>query len=158
MRTIGKIVNLGNSLIAARHSLFRGSLWQEVQQAVQHGLLHPLVVLLCGQVETEDKVEIVVADVAAVAGQNAARPRPVQPDLTYTDSVLRPLSPSKQTKQNQPRQRLPTKKTSLGCVVQLPARACCGPAPPGHTASPPRWGSCLGRVWEQLRSSVRSAA
>ena len=56
-------------------------------------MLHSLVVLLRGKVHGEDEVEIIVGDVAGVAGQHGAGPGAVEPDLLHLDGVLLQLGP-----------------------------------------------------------------
>ena len=48
---------------------------------------------LCWKLQSEDKIEIIVADVAGVAGQDCAGSGPVQTNLLDVDVVLFQLGP-----------------------------------------------------------------
>ena len=43
--------------------------------------------LLCGEVQGEDEVEIIIGDVASVGGEHRAGPRTVQSDLPHSDPI-----------------------------------------------------------------------
>jgi len=73
---------------AGRHALLRRLFRQQVKKRVEDCLLDSLVVLLCWQVHSEYKIEIVVRDVAGVRSKNGARARAVQSDLSDLDSIL----------------------------------------------------------------------
>lgn len=49
--------------------------------------------LLWGEIQREDQVEIIVGDVARVGGEDGAGPRPVEPDLLDVDPVQLELGP-----------------------------------------------------------------
>ena len=49
--------------------------------------------LLWGEIQREDQVEIIVGDVARVGGEDGAGPRPVEPNLLDVDPVQLELSP-----------------------------------------------------------------